>query len=57
MKVFVSVAHLSQVNYDTGEVLVVHKEWIESFLRCIESNEHIVFCAPSAFDRQCLFRL
>lgn len=45
MKIFVSASYSSQVNYDTGEVFYEYKEWLESYLKCIEGFGHTVFCA------------
>ena len=45
MKIFVAASYSSQVNYDTGEVFLEYKEWLEGQLTFIENLGHTVFCA------------
>lgn len=48
MHIFVSASYSSKVNYDTGEVFAVYKQWLESVLQLLESLGHEVFCALRA---------
>ena len=45
MKIFVAASYSSKVNYDTGEVYLEYKAWLEEILGQLESAGHTVLCS------------
>ncbi len=45
MKIFVAASYSSKVNYDTGEVYLEYKAWLEEILSQLESTGHVVVCS------------